>query len=92
MLAQLKLLVQNQTPLNQIPSNFPGETIPTVNAVNTLMSVNPRKYKVVSKTTALPELFFLRFIESQNPQTPKLRLFINLLNVKTRILHQKAMP
>ena len=50
-----------------IPSIFPGETIPTVIPVNNIMSVSPRNCKVVSRATALPELFNLQFFESQYP-------------------------
>ena len=40
-----------------ILSNFSDEIFPTVNPANTIMSVIPRNFKVVSKSTALPVLF-----------------------------------
>ena len=64
------------------PSNFPGETFPTVNPVNTIMSVVPRNCKVVSKATALPELFNLRFIESQYPLDPQIEAVYQLVKSK----------
>ena len=48
-----------------IPSVYPGESYPPVNPENKVMSIIPRNCKIVSKQTALPELFNLRFIESQ---------------------------
>ena len=48
-----------------IPSAYLGESYSPVNPENRVMSVIPRNCKVVSKQTALPELFNLRFLESQ---------------------------
>ena len=62
--AQQRQTIKSNTVLS-IPSKFPREIFPTVNPATTIMSVIPRNCKVVSKSTALPELFNLRFIESQ---------------------------
>ena len=62
-----------------IPSNFPGETFLSVNSANTIMSIIPRNCKVVSKATALPELFNLRFIESQYPSDPQIEAIYQLV-------------
>ena len=50
------------------------------------MSVIPRNCKVISKTTALPELFNLRFIESQYPSDTQIEAiyqFIKPLDPET---------
>ena len=54
-----------------IPSVYPGESYSPVNPENRVMSVSPRNCKVVSKQTALPELFNIRFIESQYSSDPQ---------------------
>ena len=59
-----------------IPSGYSGESYPPVNPENRVMSVIPRNCKVVSKQTALPELFNLRFIESQYSSDPQLQLYL----------------
>ena len=59
-----------------IPSVYPGESYPPVNPENRVMSVIPRNCKIVSKQTALPELFNLRFIESQYNSDPQLQAII----------------
>ena len=56
-----------------IPPVYPGESYPPVNPENRIMSVIPRNCKIVSKQTALPELFNLRFIESQYNSDPQLQ-------------------
>ena len=57
--------------IGTITSVYPGESYPLVNPENRVMSGVPRNCKVVSKQTALPELFNLRFIESHyNSETP----------------------
>ena len=57
-------------PIIYILSVYTGERYPPVNPENCVMSVIPRNCKVVSKQTALPELFNLRFIESQYSSDP----------------------
>ena len=65
-----------------IPSIFAGETFPSVNPANTIMSAIPRNCKVVSKATALPELFNLRFVESQYPSDPQIGAIYQLVKSK----------
>ena len=48
-------------------SAYKGETIPPVNPNFLRMSFVPHGYKIVSKITSLPELFYLQFVESQPP-------------------------
>ena len=59
-----------------IPSKFPGELFPTNNPSQRIMSIIPRDFKVIKKSTALPELFNLEFIASNTSAD------INLLRVK----------
>ena len=49
----------------------------------------PRNCKVVSKQTALPELFNLRFIESQYSADPQLQAIIEMIKCKDPQLHTK---
>ena len=65
-----------------IPSQFPEETFPAVNLAHTIMSIVPRNCKVVSKSRALPELFNLRFIESQYSSDPQLEAIYQLIKSK----------
>ena len=70
-----------------IPSVYPGESYPPVNPENEVMSIIPRNCKIVSKQTALPELFNLRFIESQYNSDPQLQAIIELIKWKDPQLH-----
>ena len=72
-----------------IPSVYPGESYPPVNPENKVMSIIPRNCKIVSKQTALPELFNLRFIESQYKSDPQLQAIIELIKCKDPQLHSK---
>ena len=72
-----------------ILSVYPGKSYPPVNPENRVMSVIPRNCKVVSKQTALPELFNLRFIESQYSSDPQLQAIIELIQCKDPQLHSK---
>ena len=72
-----------------IPSVYPGESYPPVNPENKVMSIIPRNCKVVSKQSALPELFNLRFIESQYQSDPQLQAIIELIKSKDPQLHSK---
>ena len=62
-----------------IPSAFLGETFPTVDPKNCVMSILPRNCKIVQKNTALPELFNLKFIESQYASEPQLQAFYEMV-------------
>ena len=53
-----------------------------VNPVSTFMSVIPRNCEIVSKATALTELFNLRFIESQYPSDPQTEAIYQLVKSK----------
>ena len=53
------------------------------------MSVIPRNCKMVSKQTALPELFNLRFIESHYNSDPQLQAIIEMIQCKDQHLHTK---
>ena len=72
-----------------IPSVYPGESYPPVNPENRILSVIPKNCKIVSKQTALPELFNLRFIESQYNSDPQLQAIIELIKCKDPQLHSK---
>ena len=72
-----------------IPSVYPGESYPPVNPENRAMSVVPRNCKVVSKQTALPELFNRRFIETQYSSDPQLQAIIEMIECKDPHLHTK---
>ena len=72
-----------------IPSVYPGESYPPVNPENKVMSIIPRNCKIVSKQTALSELFNLRFIESQYKSDPQLQAIIELIKCKDPQLHSK---
>ena len=76
-------------PIISIPSVYPGERYPPVNPENRVMSVIPRNCKVVSKQTALPEMFNLRFIESQYSLDPQLQAIIEMIKCKEPHLHTK---
>ena len=54
------------------------------------MSVIPRSCKVVSKQTALHELFNLRFIDSQYNSDPQLQAIIEMIKCKDPQLHTKV--
>ena len=71
------------------PSVYPGESYPPVNPENQVISVIPRNCKVVSKQTALPELFNLRFIESQCSSDHQLQAIIEMIKCKDPQLHTK---
>ena len=71
------------------PSVYPGESYPPVNPENRVKSNIPRNCKIVSKQTALPELFNLRFIESQYNSDPQLQAIIELIKCKDPQLHSK---
>ena len=73
-----------------IPSVYQGESYPPVNPENRVMSVIPRNCKVVSKQTALPGLFNLRFIESQYNSDPQLLAIIEMIKCKVPQLHSKV--
>ena len=69
-----------------IPSVYPGENYPPVNPENRVMSVIP-SCKVVSKQTAFPKLFNLRFIESQYSSDPQLKAIFEMIKCKDPQLH-----
>ena len=54
------------------------------------MSVIPRNCRVVGKQAALPELFKLRFIESQYSSDPQLQAIIERIKCKDPQLHTKV--
>ena len=53
------------------------------------MSIIPRNCRVVNKQNALPELFNLRFIESQYNSDPQLQAIIEMIKCKEPNLHTK---
>ena len=73
-----------------ILSVYPGESYPSVNPENRVMSVISINCKVVSKQTALPELFNLRFIKSQYNSDPQLPAIIEMIKRKDLQLHSKV--
>ena len=71
-------------------SVYPGESYPPVNPETRVMSCIPRNCKVASKQTTLPELFSLRFIESQYSSDPQLEAIIKMVKCKYLQLHSKV--
>ena len=71
-----------------IPSVYPGISYPPINPENKIMSIIPRNCKIVSKQTALPELFNLRFIEPQYNSDPQLQAIIELIKCYTQKLQR----
>ena len=72
-----------------IPSVYPGKSYPPVNPEVRVMSIFPRNCKVVNKQNALPELFYLRFIESQYSSDPQLQAIIEMIKCEDQDLHTK---
>ena len=61
--------IRTKTTLS-LPSAFKGETVPPVDPNLLYMSIIPRNCKIVNKVTSLPDLFNLKFIESNMYLTP----------------------
>ena len=53
------------------------------------MSIIPSNYKIVSKNTSLPDLFNLKFIESNYVCDPQLSSIRDLKLTKNPIIHEK---
>ena len=73
-----------------LPSAFRGETIPQVHSNNVCMSIVPRRYKIVSKITSLPELLNLQFIESNYVSDPELSAVRDLIKTKDPKIREKV--
>ena len=72
-----------------ISSVYPGESYPTVNPESRVISIILSNCKVVNKQNALPELFNLRFIESQYNSDPQLQAIIEMIKCKDPDLYTK---
>ena len=72
-----------------LPSAFKGETIPPVDNNSICMSIIPRNCKIVSKITSLPDLFNLKFIESNYRSDPQLSAIRDLIVSQGPNIHDK---
>ena len=82
-------MIKTNTVLS-IPSAFSGETFPTVNPKNCVMSIVPKNCKIVQKNTTLPELFNLKCIESQHASDPQLQAIYEMVKAKDPDIQQKV--
>ena len=72
-----------------LPSAFKGETIPPVDPNSICMSIIPRNCKIVNKITFLPDLFNLKFIESNYISDPQLSAIPDLIVSQGPNIHDK---
>ena len=72
-----------------LPSAFKGETIPPVDPNSICMSIIPRNCKIVNKITSLPDLFNLKFIESNYVSDPQLSAIRDLIVSLDPDIHEK---
>ena len=80
--------VRTNTTLS-LPSAFKGETIPPVDPNSICMAIIPRNCKIVNKITALPDLFKLKFIETNYVSDPQLSAIRDLIVSKDPNIHEK---
>ena len=86
----------NSTKINtilSIPSQLHVETFPAVepaHIIMSIMSIVGRNCKTVSKATALPDLFNLRFVESQYVSDPQLEAIYYLIKSKNPYTASKS--
>ena len=73
-----------------ILSAFLGEIFPAVDPKNCVMSKVPRNCKIRQKNTALPEIFNLKFIESQYASDPQLQAIYEMVKAKAPEIKQKV--
>ena len=81
--------VRTNTTLSLL-SAFKGETNPPVDPTSICMSINPRNFKIVNKITTLPDLFNLKFIESNYVSDPQLSAIRDLIVSKDPNIHEKV--
>ena len=72
-----------------LPSAFKGETIPPVDPNSICMSIIPRNCKIVNRITSLPDLFNLKFIESNYVSDPQLSAIRDLIVSQDPDIHEK---
>ena len=70
-------------------SAFKGETVPPVDPSLLCMSIIPRNCKIVNKITSLPDLFNLKFIESNYVSDPQLSAIRDLIVTQDPDIHEK---
>ena len=70
-------------------SAFKGETIPPVDPNSICMSIIPRNCKIANKITSLPDLFNLKFIESNYVSDPQLSASRDLIVSQDPNIHDK---
>ena len=80
--------VRTNTTLS-LPSAFKGETIPPVDPTSVCMSIIPRNCKIVNKITSLPDLFNLKFIESNYVSDPQLSAIRDFIVTQDPNIHDK---
>ena len=81
--------VRTNTTLSLL-SAFQGETIPSGDLNSVCMLIIPRIYKFVSKVSSLPDLFNLKFIESNYVSEPQLSAIKDLIFTKDPNIHEKV--
>ena len=72
-----------------LPSAFKGETVPPVDPNLICMSIIPPICKIVNKITSLPDLFNLKFIESNYVSDPHLSAIRDLIVTQDPDIHEK---
>ena len=72
-----------------LPLAFKGETVPPVDPNLLCMSIIPRNCKIVNKVTSLPDLFNLKFIESNYVSDPQLSAIRDLIVTQNPEIHKK---
>ena len=80
--------VRTNTTLS-LPSAFKGETLPPVDPNAKCVSIIPRNCKIVNKITSLPDLFNLKFIESNYVSDPHLSAIRDLIVSQDPSNHDK---
>ena len=70
-------------------SAFKGETIPPVDPNSICMSIIPGNCKIVNKINSLPDLFNLKFIESNYNSDPQLSAIRDLIVSQDPNIHEK---
>ena len=73
-----------------LPSECKGETVPPVDPNLVCMSIIPRNCKIVNKATSLPDLFNLKFIESNYVSDSQLSAIRDLIVTQDPEIHEKV--
>ena len=76
-------------PTLSLPSAFKGETVPPVDPNLLCMLIIPRNCKIVNKVNSLPDLFNLKFIESNYVSDPQLSAIRDLIVTQDPEIYEK---